>query len=194
MEQLDQLIKNYILNKKAVEKLRGRGLGVPDAHLFYLFLTDKLQGDALVRVLEFIKEDEDAQAFIIQARKLLEESSGLEMPIPRGMVSGAKALMSKTNQSECPHCGKSITPFKTPLKKQELRNALWMVLGVSAFLLSFVFRAYFLQCLVVALLFGVKWIVDQKATKTQILIYKALQSDSDKPSDTSRLHKHAGHL
>ncbi len=102
--------------------------------------------------------------------------------------------MKKGNDIACPHCGKKITSFKKPLSRQYLWNALWLVTAAAGLGLSFVFKRYFLQFLVVSLLAGFKWIVDQKAMKTQILIYKALKEESESPSRSRDLHQHSTRL
>jgi len=58
-----------------------------------------------------------------------------------------------------------------------------LVLAAS-FALSFVLRRYFMQCLAVSVLCGVKAVVEMRALKTQVLIYKAL---SEERSDRTRL-------
>ena len=103
--------------------------------------------------------------------------------VPRSLVKKAKALRPGRPGIACPHCGKPITPFKKPIQSQRFWNALWLLLAAASFALSFSIPRYFVQCVALAVLFGVKWIVDQKAAKTQVLIYKALQDkDSQEPS------------
>ena len=113
-------------------------------------------------------------------------------PAPEDAVNKAKRLMASPSFN-CPHCGKPITPFKKPIKRQAFLNILWLCLGVGAFLLSFVFPRYFFQYLVVALLFGIKWVIDQKSAKTQILIYKALKEE-DSSGRLKDLHRTETHL
>lgn len=100
-----------------------------------------------------------------------------DIKVPQRALKGAKNLMGSQRSAACPHCGKAITPFKKPVFAQALWNGLWLAGMLVSFLLSFVFGRFFLQFLAATLLFGVKWIVDQKAMRTQILIYKALQEE-----------------
>ena len=83
----------------------------------------------------------------------------------------------------CPHCGKGITSFKKPLLTQRILSIVWFLGMAGSFAASFAMPRYFFQFVAAAVLFGVKWIVDQRSTKTQILIYKALQEDSPQSSD-----------
>ena len=99
---------------------------------------------------------------------------------PELWVTRAKSLMSaQKSDLKCPHCGKGITPFKSPVSKQVLMGWLWLGLSAAGFMASFVFKLYFLQCLALCLIFGFKFIVDRKQTKTQIVIYKAMENDKD---------------
>ena len=60
----------------------------------------------------------------------------------------------------------------------------------GSFALSFVFRRYFMQFLVVTVLAGVKWVVEMRASKTQIMIYRAL---AEEPQEhTHRLKEFQG--
>ena len=112
---------------------------------------------------------------------------------PPEWVQAAKNLFPKPAIIQCPYCRKPITPFKRPLKTQNLINLLWLALSAVSFLCSFVARGYFFQCLALALFFGVKWAVDQKSTKTQVLIYKALK-DEDPGIRSRDLHNKVSHL
>lgn len=96
--------------------------------------------------------------------------------VPPGALRKAKKLLSEGGIS-CPHCGKPITPFKKPRSKQRLWNLLWLCLAIGTFSTSFVFRHYFFQWLVLALFFGFKWILEQRTSRTQVLIYKALREE-----------------
>ena len=122
-----------------------------------------------------------------KSRQIYERSSEAEsQKVPVALIRKAKDLMNLSRQFVCPHCGKAITPFKKPISKQFLWNGVWLGGAVITFMLSFLFRRFFLQFLVVALLFGVKWIVDQKAMRTQVLIYKALKESDREHLVTAR--------
>lgn len=118
--------------------------------------------------------------------------------VPPELVARAKDLVSRraAGSAECPHCGKPITPFKKPLSQQKILNGVWLGLAVVSFLLSFAFPGYFVQCVAAGLLFGIKWAVDSKNTRTQILIYKALREEGEAGSSSriKDLHRHPTHL
>ncbi|PIU40195.1 MAG: hypothetical protein COT00_02950 [Candidatus Omnitrophica bacterium CG07_land_8_20_14_0_80_50_8] len=112
---------------------------------------------------------------------------------PSEWIEEAKKLFSKSTGVQCPYCKKSITPFKKPLGAQKLYNICWLTLATISVIGSFLFYRYFFQFLAVALFFGIKWIVDQKSTTTQILIYKALK-DEEIDIRSGHLHNTPTHL
>ncbi len=120
--------------------------------------------------------------------------------VPPGLVQKAKDLVSTNPASpaggrpgvgKCPHCGKPITPFKGGGMSGSW-SQLWLVAAGAVLIASFFLRPYFMQFLVLALLFGFKGIVDQRARKTQILIYKALSEEEG--GMRHRLHQHTTRL
>ena len=58
---------------------------------------------------------------------------------------------------------------RVKLKKEHI----FLVVAIIAFALSFIFSRYFLQFLTATIVFGIKWIVDSKSTKTLIMINEA---------------------
>ena len=99
--------------------------------------------------------------------------------VPKAILDRVKKFKPPVAGPSCPHCGKPLTAFKKPLASQRLWNAVWMSAALVSFALSFALPRYFFQFIAMAVLSGVKWIVDRRATKTQILIYKALQEDPE---------------
>ncbi|MBI2095734.1 MAG: hypothetical protein HYT89_06165 [Candidatus Omnitrophica bacterium] len=113
------------------------------------------------------------------------ESAGEE--VPAELVQKAKRFFIDRFQITCPHCHRAVTPFKRPPTGQKAQNLLWFALAAASFAGSFLFRRHYVQFLALAMLFGVKFIVDSKATKTQIMIYKALQEgDAGRSKDLQK--------
>ncbi len=166
----------------------GRDVGAPLSEDFYRFLMDELEGEALQKMTSHLLTHPEDQELVVEARRLLETQAESEAEkVPRRLIQKAKGLMKPGSGLKCPHCGRGITPFKRPLAKQTLWNAAWLCLAAACFLTSFILHRYFIQFSIFGFLFAVKWIVDQKATKTQILIYRALKEDSEEAR--GRLHK-----
>ena len=99
--------------------------------------------------------------------------------VPKRLLDRVKKFKPHASGPSCPHCGGAITPFKKPLAMQRFWNLIWISAAAVSFALSFIFPRYFFQLVALTVLSGVKWIVDQRATRTQILIYKALLEDSE---------------
>ncbi len=110
------------------------------------------------------------------------------------LVAQVKALFPGAGRFACPHCGKSITPFKSPLATQKIKNILWAFLALTSFTGSFLAPRYFFQFLAAFLFFGFRWVVDQRATKTQIFVYKTLKDAEPSQVRDRDLHHPQSHL
>ena len=142
------------------------------------------------------KIDKDIKNFIAgdrAAKKLFPRMGEAQKEtVPEDLLAKVRSQIPRGETVNCPHCRKPITPFKKPLSRQKLLNFLWLAAGMGLFSLSFVIRQYFIQWVVLGALCLLKWIVDQKTTRTQIMIYKAL---SDAGEDKTRhLHRVDSHL
>ena len=189
-DKIERLIKNYL--EKQPRPAGQRQLPhYPEPLELYRYLTDELQGGELEKMLNFLRNNEEGQVLVRSAREIMEKESGWEKEsVPPDWIKVAKKMGAKSQNTVCPHCGKPFTPFKKPLASQKWMNLAWLVLAAASFALSFVFRRYFMQFLVASTLAGIKAIVELRATKTHILIYKAL---SDEPSQY-RLQDHSSRL
>ena len=131
--------------------------------------------------------DQELEAALARQRALEEKILGRfeaseSVEVPEALQHRAKRLLPGRSDLSCPHCGKGITPFKKSLGSQKGMSVLWFALAVSAFALSFFVKPYFLQCVAVGILFGLKWVLAGRAARTQVLIYKALKEDQSLPS------------
>lgn len=123
----------------------------------------------------------------------IRECLGETRQVPPDLVQKAKDLVPGPRQGEgkCPHCGKPVALPKRPARGDW--NLLWAAASAAAFGLSFYYEEYFFQALAASLIFAFKWIVEWRARKTQILIYKALV-DEEHASGRHRLHRHTTRL
>lgn len=80
-----------------------------------------------------------------------------------------------------------ILPQKRNIIKNRLYTKLkrnrWLIASTIAFLLSFAFPKVFLQFLLVAAIFGAKWIFESQNAKTLIMIYNAWRKGRKKEFD-----------
>lgn len=178
MEDLDSVLKDFLARRRNPPGGTRLEAEYPTSQDFHRFIMNEMNEAEEKKMLNHLKEYPEDQALVTQARQLIDQMAEADsQTVPSKTIRRAKALFGKENRVQCPHCGKSITPFKQPPRLQLFWGALWLGLGLASFSLSFVFPGYFFQFLVAALLFGIKWIVDQKARKTQVLIYRALRED-----------------
>ncbi len=176
MDALDDLIRQYLQKRASAGAVRGAW--EPSAEELLAYLSGHSQGAELERMLDYLKRDEDGQNLVMLSRRLLESPDWENHPVHPALVRQAQALMPTGKNIQCPHCKRGITPFKKSPRRQLWMNALWLLTAIAAFSLSFVFRRYFMQWLVLATLAGIKAIVEMRAAKTQVLIYKALSEDT----------------
>ena len=83
-----------------------------------------------------------------RAKERIEEKPSFEM------LRRAKSIAGKNN-------------------KKVILNYRWLIFTLSSFILSFIFPRYFLQFLILAVIFGLKWIFDTGSTRTLIMIYES---------------------
>jgi len=84
---------------------------------------------------------------------------------------------------------KSRLGLKQPKKRPELK---WLFASLFFFILSFVFRHYFLQFLAISVILGFKWVMEGESAKRVIMIFKGIQEKEKKverksPPDVSNI-------
>lgn len=62
-------------------------------------------------------------------------------------------------------------------KKKKTPGLKWLFGSVFLFMLSFVFKGYFLQLLVAAGILGFKWVMEGEGAKRVVMIFKGIQKD-----------------
>jgi hypothetical protein len=192
-DPLERLIGEHLAGR-AGSLSPTRDLHRPEAGQIYRYLNEELSGVELTAFLEALKKDVQLQETVLKARELLlNEHEAESQAVPAPWLKSVLAMKRPPARGAvCPHCGKTITPFKTPPRSRRWKNLFWVSGMILAFCLSFFLRRYFMQCLAVSVLCGVKAVVEMRALKTQVLIYKAL-SDGD-PGQQHRLQPHAPRL
>lgn len=116
-------------------------------------------------------------------------------------LSDAERQNIEAHISECNHCLELLLVayeaqhgFKKPppLLKEKIRKKLglsqkkkqqelkWLFSALALFILSFVFRRFFLQFLVAAGILGFKWVMEGEGAKRVIMIFKDMQKEEKK--------------
>ena len=87
----------------------------------------------------------------------------------------------------CNYCLDSVVSARESVKQFKKGNTkimkkinIYLILTVISFILSFMFRDYFMQFLTATILLGIKWITDAKSTKMLIMIYEAWKNGGEK--------------
>lgn len=87
----------------------------------------------------------------------------------------------------CNGCLESVVSAHESVKKFKKNKTgvmkkinIYLILAVISFILSFIFRDYFLQFLTATLLLGLKWVSDAKSTKMLVMIYEAWRTGGEK--------------
>lgn len=176
MDKTEALLKRYYASK-APELSKGiRPTDVPDAATLHAFLEDRLSGSALSKMLEALRADAELQELVLELRRLRGlEGESERVSVPGGALERARAL------------GAGLSRRKLAPKRSYW--GVWLALSIACFALSFWLAPYFIQWTAAGVLFGVKAIVDQRAAKTQVLIYKALEE-----SEKSHLQRPSSRL
>jgi len=82
----------------------------------------------------------------------------------------------------------SLIPKKYPKKNNQKINALkrnkYLLVAGVFFVLSFIVKIYFMQLLLAAGIFGVKWIMDTGSTRALIMIYDVWKNRKDNNDDS----------
>jgi len=72
------------------------------------------------------------------------------------------------------------------LRQRRARPELkWLFASIALLLLSFVFKKYFLQFLIVAAILGFKWVMEGEGARKVVMIFKGMREE-----ETSDLPKH----
>ncbi|HTL71105.1 MAG TPA: hypothetical protein VL404_07425 [Candidatus Eisenbacteria bacterium] len=160
MDKLDRQLKEFIAARRFTGARRPQAPSVED---YLLYLEGALEGEPLERMLDHLKTDAEARHLIIEARALLEGGAeARHEAVPAGALERARSLGRK----------------KSPLRRQGLLTAIWLGIAAVSFAASFFVPRYYMQFLVLTVLFGFKGILDARQLKTQILIYKTLTEET----------------
>lgn len=157
MDKEDQLLREYLKSKRESQSLDSKA---PSVEQYYRYLTGETNESETLWMEQYLVAHKEAQNLILHARELLEKREN-------------------SDKSRVP--SELLNSVKKPSKAS--KSASWAVFYYSlsgiSFILSFLVHRYYMQFLVLALLFGLKAILDQRAHRTQVLVYKALQNQGE---------------
>ncbi|NQS99578.1 MAG: hypothetical protein HQ595_00715 [Candidatus Omnitrophica bacterium] len=135
-------------NKRAIDP---PGQDCPAEAVLSDFLENRLSQEKVNRLLEHLANCRCCLTLLELGHRAKQRAE--DMPTTEMLVR-AKDLARKNPR-------KSMLKFK------------WPALASFSFILSFVFAKYFVQFLVLAVIFSLKWVFDTGSTRTLIMIYQA---------------------
>ena len=151
---LDRLIKKHLHLKKKIPNIEELPLGqdCPSELELNDYLENRLSQQRENLVLEHIADCPHCLSLLELSQEATKEKVK-DRPTPEMIMRVKKIVRQKS--------AKAIFNYK------------WPILAAVSFTLSFIWGRYFLQFLILAIIFSVKWIFDSGSTRTLIMIYEA---------------------
>lgn len=147
---LDQLINKYLRNKTSpLEKLSLQDC--PTELELNDYLEGRLSQKRQEALLQHIADCAHCISLLELAQRIKQKP---QEDLSPDMLSRAKSLMQQQSQ-------KRALDYK------------WQILATASFALSFILTQYFLQFLILAVIFSLKWIFDTATMRTLIMIYES---------------------
>ena len=161
--ELDNTIKNYY---KKGPNLPAQGDNCPSGNDLIAY--------AMKTADEFAEQDVGAHVGVCTACSELVTDIRLYDRC-KHLVVKERISMKALNRAKMlnPRCGKE-RGYMNNLKKN-----VWLIISLAALAASFFVCRYFLQLLIVSVIFGVKWIFDTGSTKTLIMVHNAWKRHDD---------------
>jgi len=96
------------------------------------------------------------------------------------------AYESGRGARKCPRVLQNKIKARLGLRQRKAIPGLkWLFASIALLLLSFVFKKYFLQFLIVAAILGFKWVMEGEGARKVVMIFKGMREE-----ETSDLPKH----
>lgn len=149
---LDDLIREHLTRKAPLGR---RSAGFPSTEEYHAFVTGEMKGEALERMLAYLREHPEERDFIASARGAVGNLERRDLPRPPARwIRDARRLASKPAAS-------------AP------KAAVWGLLALGAFALSFAFPRFFIQFLALAVVMGLRWAFEALPRRTQIFVQRS---------------------
>ncbi len=167
-EKMNDLLKGYFSGQKDVPE---KGANCPPVEILGGYASGTLEPQELYNVSNHVKSCAFCSELMEGA--LLYSAYGKHIKlgsVPEKIKNKAKSL----------HPAYKIKERGT---MAYLKNNIWLILSLSSLAASFFAPPYFLQFLILAVIFGLKWVFNKENTRTLVMIYNAWKKhtkDSDK--------------
>ena len=157
-KELDNMLKAHF--SKQIE-IPEKSADCPPIETLGRYVLGALGADELYNIGNHVKSCKFCSELIEDALLY----SAYEKHIDTSAVSGKVKNMAK-----------SLNPrYKTKRRKMTnyLKNSIWLMLSLASLVSSFFIPRHFLQFLILAVIFGLKWVFDRESTRTLIMIYNS---------------------
>ena len=174
-KKLNNMLKRYFYKRIDVPE---RGAKCPSVETLDKYVSGALEPDELYNVGSHVKSCKFCNELIEEA--LLHSAYEKHISLDR--------VPAKVKEK-----AKSLNPaYKTRMNKimDRLKRNSWLILSLSSLIASFFISRYFFQFLILAILFGFKWIFNRESTRVLIMIYNAWKKhDKDTDKELERIFK-----
>jgi len=159
--KVEQLLKKYLREKVSFSDLSSSRNCPPELEL-HDYLEGRLSRQRENLLLEHIADCPHCLSLLEIAQGLRARTD--ERPRPEMIMRAKHTAQKRPNP---PATDKEGRAGRTIL------NYKWQLFAGLSFILSFIFTRYFLQFLVLAVIFSLKWLLNTGSTRTLIMIYEA---------------------
>jgi len=166
-DKMNGLLKAYLSGQRHLPE---KGADCPPAEILCKYASGTLKADELYGVSSHVKSCAFCNDLIEGA--LLYSAYGEHIKL-EGVSERIK------------NKARSIHPaYKAKERKManHFKRNIWFILSLASLAASFFFPGYFQQFLILAVIFGLKWVFNRESTRTLIMIYNAWKKH-DKSSD-----------
>jgi len=136
------------------------------------YISGEIAPDRKEKIATHISRCQRCLDIAATSLKMLNEDNAQDgIGLPESIVKKASLISKKY-------------PKKNAQKISILKRNKYLIIAGVFFVLSFIVKIYFMQLLLAAGVFGVKWIMDTGSTRALIMIYDAWKSRKDDDSDS----------
>ena len=174
-EKMDDILKTYFSRQKHLPK---KGAACPPAETLARYASGTLEPNKLYAVSNHIKGCNFCNELIEGALLHSAYKKHIKLDnVPDRVKNKAKSLNPGYRTKE----RKIMNYFK--------RN-IWLILSLTSLAASFFIARYFQQFLILAVIFGLKWVFNRESTRALIMVYNAWKRhDKDSDKDLEEIFK-----
>lgn len=159
---IDRLIKKHLKGEMSNIKNQTPDQNCPSELELSDYLENRLNQEKESLLLEHTADCPHCLSLLEIAQQA--KGKGEDTPRPEMIIRAKNIVQKRSNPPATDkegRTGKTIFYYK------------WQIFAFVSFILSFILTRYFLQFLILAVIFSLKWVFDTGSTRTLIMIYEA---------------------